>query len=249
MKVLASDFDNTLFFRDIHGGFKKEDIEAILEFQRQGHLFGICSGRPIAGLIHQLNGIIQPDFYIVSTGGLILDKDYHVLYGKTVPFDIACEIYERYKDEIELLPQTISLEHVYITNPFPDDSHVMKIDSMKDMQGQELYSFSLIQSTEERAKQITKEINDKYDDVVAYQNVNSIDVVCKECSKGNGILKLKELLEIDYIAGVGDSYNDLPMLDVVDTSFTFHASLYDIKEKAKYVVFNMKEVIDILKEE
>lgn len=141
-----------LFFRKIDGRFKKEDIEAILEFQRQGYLFGICSGRIIAGLIHQLNGIIRPDFYIVSTGGLILDKDYHVLYGKTVPFDITCEIYETYKDEIELLPQTISLEYVYITNPFPDDSHIMKIDSMKDMQGQELFSFSLIQSTEERAK-------------------------------------------------------------------------------------------------
>lgn len=69
------------------------------------------------------------------------------------------------------------------------------------------------------------------------------------CSKGNGILKLKELLGIDSIAGIGDSYNELPMLDIVDTTFTFHASPYDIREKAKHAVFNLKEVIDILKEE
>ena len=39
--------------------------------------------------------------------------------------------------------------------------------------------------------------------------MNSIDIVKKGCSKGAAILKLKELLDIKEIAGIGDSYNDL----------------------------------------
>lgn len=249
VKVLASDFDNTLFFRNIGDGFKEEDIKAILEFQHEGHLFGMCSGRPLAGLLGPLNGIIKPDFYIVSTGGLILDKDYHVLFSQKIPFDIANEIYETYKDEIELLPQTLSLEDVYITRPHKDDEHAIQIISMEDMRGKDIYSFSLIQSTVERASQITKEINEKYDEVDAYQNVDSIDVVYKGCSKGTAVLRLKELFHIEKIAGIGDSYNDLPMLNVVDQAFTFHTSPKVIKKEANYVVSSIKEAIDILKEE
>lgn len=249
VKVLASDFDNTLFFRNIENGFKEEDIKAILEFQREGYLFGMCSGRPLAGLIGSLSGIIKPDFYIVSTGGLILDREHHVLFSKRIPFDIANEIYETYKNEIELLPQTLSLKDVYITHPFEDDKNTVSITSMEDMKGKDIYSFSLIQSTVERASQITKEINEKYDEVDAYQNIDSIDVVYKGCSKGAAILKLKELFNIEKIAGIGDSYNDLPMLNVADQAFTFHTSPEDIKKKANYVVSSVKEAIDILKEE
>ena len=66
MKVLASDFDNTLYFKNLEKGFKDSDIQAIRSFQAQGHLFGMCSGRPLAGLLAPLQNIIQPDFFIVS---------------------------------------------------------------------------------------------------------------------------------------------------------------------------------------
>ena len=53
--------------------------------------------------------------------------------------------------------------------------------------------------------------------------VNAIDIVKKGCSKGQGILKLEELIN-DETAGIGDSYNDLEMFKVVDHSFTFKTS-------------------------
>ena len=39
MKIMASDFDGTLFFRFIGDGkgFKDEDLEAIKKFQEAGH--------------------------------------------------------------------------------------------------------------------------------------------------------------------------------------------------------------------
>ena len=48
MKLLASDFDNTLWFED---HMKDEDVKAIHEFQKHGHLFGICSGRSLSGIL------------------------------------------------------------------------------------------------------------------------------------------------------------------------------------------------------
>ncbi len=68
-------------------------------------------------------------------------------------------------------------------------------------------------------KEITKEINENYPSLHAFQNVNAIDVVKRGCSKGNGILEITKLIS-DETAGIGDSYNDLEMFKVVNQSFT-----------------------------
>ncbi len=244
MNVLASDFDNTLFFKNSER-FKESDIKRIKEFQKDGHLFGICSGRPFSGLLRPMKGILKPDFFIVSTGGAILDKDYHLLYGKTVPFDIAHEIYLTYQKETELIVQTLSQDKFYCTN-IKEDGERTKIHSVLDMKDEDIYSISLIESTVERATQITLEINQKYQEVEAFQNVDSIDIVAKGCSKGEAIIKLKEIFHFEQIAGIGDSYNDLPMLDVVDTSFTFLSSPQSIQDHADYIVEDIEEAINIL---
>ena len=56
MKGIASDFDGTLYFGDIEGGYKKEDLMRIKEFQDKGHCFGICTGRPLVGIEDNLKG-------------------------------------------------------------------------------------------------------------------------------------------------------------------------------------------------
>lgn len=244
MKVLASDFDNTLFFRDIEG-FHDQDVMKIKSFQEKGNLFGMCSGRPFSGLLKPLKGVLKPDFFIVSTGGAILDKNYQLLYGKKVPFDIVKEIHLTYQKETELIVQTLSQKYFYCSNP-RDEEDVVEIHSLDDMKGEDIYSISLVDSTVERAREIVEEINQKYSEVDAYQNVDSVDIVKKGCSKGAAILKLKELLDIKEIAGIGDSYNDLSMLNVVDTSFTFHRSPIDIKKRVHYVVDSIDEAIDII---
>lgn len=243
MLVLASDFDHTLFFHE--QGFKKEDIEAIRLFQQKGNLFGICSGRPLAGLLMELNGIIEPDFFIVSTGGAILDKNDHILYQKELPRGTALEIYNKYKHEVEFLAQTLSLDTVYATHI--QDKHVQTITSLNEVQ-EPLYSLSLVESTVERARQITEEINHQYHEVDAYQNVNSIDVVACGCSKGQAIQRLKEVWNIQTIAAIGDSFNDLPMLQQVDIPFTFDTSPNKVKTQADYIVTHLSEAIDILVE-
>ena len=63
MKLLASDFDNTLWFED---HMKDEDVKAIHEFQKHGHLFGICSGRSLSGILRPSKPYdIQYDFFIL----------------------------------------------------------------------------------------------------------------------------------------------------------------------------------------
>ena len=51
-KVFASDFDGTLYFYKAEDDRKlpAENVEKIREYQKAGHLFGLCTGRQVGGL-------------------------------------------------------------------------------------------------------------------------------------------------------------------------------------------------------
>ena len=81
------------------------------------------------------------------------------------------------------------------------------------------------------------------------KNRNSIDIVRKGCSKGTGIKIIKEHYQLEKMAGIGDSYNDLPMLKVVDTAFTFKTSPQEIQKQVHYCVNDIAEAIALLEVE
>ncbi|MFR5524053.1 MAG: HAD family hydrolase, partial [[Clostridium] innocuum] len=78
MKALASDFDGTLYLHDAVESYREEDIAGIKQLQKQGCLFGLCTGRPLWGITAFLSERLHPDFYIVSSGAMILDKDQRI---------------------------------------------------------------------------------------------------------------------------------------------------------------------------
>ena len=88
MNLLASDFDNTLLFDN---KMKERDVKTIKQFQENGHLFGLCTGRSLEGVMTPtLPYDIQYDFYILLSGALILNKDK----------DIILEVLREINDEI-----------------------------------------------------------------------------------------------------------------------------------------------------
>ena len=70
-KVFASDFDGTLYFYKAEVKLPPENVEKIRAYQAAGHLFGLCTGRQVVGLSPFLTGLVEPDFYITSSGASI----------------------------------------------------------------------------------------------------------------------------------------------------------------------------------
>ena len=220
-KILFSDFDGTLFFKE---GFHQEDIEAIKTFQSKGNKFALCTGSPLGGVNALMKGKIIPDYYVLCTGSLVLDKDYQVIYAQEIPFELVKEVCQKYENETIIGPHCLDEKYLYFKY-VPNDAP------------------SYIKQFE-----ITDEINKDYPSLHAFQNVNAIDVVKKGCSKGNGILEITKLIS-DETAGIGDSYNDLEMFKVVNQSFTFKTSPKDIQQQTRYTVSSVKMAIDILNKE
>ena len=245
MKAFASDLDGTLYFNDLPEKIKAKDIEAIKKWQQNNNLFGVCTGRPLSDVDL---GPIDLDFYIVSSGALVLDKNQQVIHEELVSFDIIKTIFDQYNDLFYVYIQgdkklyctkagTLPLRHTLIED----------IDSLKNSH---LYGISINALTCENAKKTTEIINQQFGDYVdAYLNVDCIDIVNKGCSKGSGLKRLKEKMQITYLSGIGDSYNDLPMFAVVDQAFTFNRSPEKVKQAAKYLVDGIDECIEKLLEQ
>ena len=241
MKVLASDFDGTIFFKD---HLKKEDIEAVEAFQKEGHLFGLCTGRPLAGITKYVKDEMKFDFYIISTGAVILDKDLNPLYEKPILKTTVQAIIDKYEGKSMIAIQADRNFYSFHEERLDDKRYFLK--TLDDLKTDAIFSISLECQDEIEAKELCQNIKDTFLDVDAFQNTRYIDVVPMGCSKGVAITMLKDMLHIESIAGIGDSYNDIPMLDTVDEAFTFNASPSQVKDHADQCVDSVAQAISIL---
>ena len=228
MKALASDIDGTL---DFNQQIKKQDKEAIEKYQKK-HLFGVCSGRPRCALFDLEK--LKLDFYILSSGAMILDKGLNIIQDFSMKKEIVQQIFNEYKKKAHIILQTGNADVFYATLKEDYNPKLKVISSFKD---------------DKITKKACLEINQKYQEVEGFQNRNSIDIVRKGCSKGTGIKVIKDYYHLEKVAGIGDSYNDLPMLKVVDTAFTFKTSPQEIQKQVHYCVNDIAEAIALLEVE
>jgi Cof subfamily protein (haloacid dehalogenase superfamily) len=239
MKALASDIDGTLVFNQ---QIKKQDKEAIEKYQKE-HLFGVCSGRPRCALFDLEK--LKLDFYILSSGAEILDKDLNIIQD----FPMKKEIFNEYHQHAQIILQTGNADVFYTTLKEDYNPKLKVISSFKKVEHEIIYGISLVFKDDKITKKACFEINQKYQEVEGFQNRNSVDIVRKGCSKGTGIKIIKDHYRLEKIAGIGDSYNDLPMLKVVDTAFTFKTSPQEIKKQVHYCVNDIAEAIALLEVE
>ena len=178
MKILASDFDNTLFFSD---GVHKEDVEAIRTFQKQGNLFGLCTGRQLEGIKYPFGGNrehpltdIDFDFYITLSGGVIFNKKEEVIFEKDIPMNIVKEISEA----IPVHMSIVYKDEIYMYRP-EDESWGTTIDSLDELtfNDSDAFSFHFPEGDLEDAKNAMDYINEHYSNTcAAFQNKNHVDV-------------------------------------------------------------------------
>lgn len=243
MKLLASDLDGTLFFKELEKGYKQGDIDAIKQFQKEGHLFGCCTGRALEGATPSFKDLLDCDFYIASSGAVICDRNLNIIYDCPISFDIIQSLCHRYQHQVTVFVQT--LRYHILAKGWPEEvfHYIETIDELKN---KKIYGICLISEDENLLDEIEKELKENYPDVVGYRNMDAIDVVAKECSKGKAVMKVKELFQADISYGIGDSYNDIPLLQKADIGMTFPNSPKEVKKEAQWIVDSIEEALSMM---
>ena len=246
-KIFASDFDGTLYFYKAEVKLPPESVDRIREYQAAGHLFGLCTGRQIGGLTPFITGLVRPDFYITASGASIVDGSFGEIRKQEVDRRIADALVREYKDDYRM---TLDVEGdicVFATMDYPGKYYV--ITGVDDCPKGMIHQVSLHTESLEEAARISADINRRYGDYVeAFQNVIEIDVAPKGCSKGKGVMLLKEYMKQKYgeirLYGIGDSINDMPLLDASDVSYTFHYAPPEVQARATKVVGTICDALD-----
>lgn len=243
MKIFASDLDGTLFFSDLEKGYKQKDIDAIKRFQAQSHLFGCCTGRALLGATPSFENLLDCDFYIASSGAVICDKHLNIIDHHPIPFETMKNIVEDYKGNVRIFIQT--LRYYILTKGWPEDvfKYIETVDVLKD---ETIYGVCLITKDHQLLDQIEVELKEKYPEVVGYRNMDAIDVVNANCSKGIAVKKIKAFFKAEKSYGIGDSYNDIPLIQEADCGMTFHTSPKEVKQEADLLVDSIEEALNII---
>ncbi len=247
-KVFASDFDGTLYFYQAEVKLPPESVEKIREYQRAGHLFGLCTGRQVGGLTPFITGIVEPDFYITSSGANIVDGNFREILKRGVNREIA----ERIVQEADPQKRKITLDIeggicVFQEMDYPGKYDI--ISSVSDAPKGRIHQVSIHTESLEEAASMARSINEKYGEYVeAFQNVVEIDIAPRGCSKGKGVLILRDYFQKQYgecrLYGIGDSVNDIPLLEAADVSYTFPYAPKELQEKATKVVSSICEALE-----
>jgi hydroxymethylpyrimidine pyrophosphatase-like HAD family hydrolase len=249
IKGLCSDFDSTLRFRDENGNgyFKPDDIRAIEHFQSNGNFFAIDTGRPLHSLVNDIEDAFAPNAYIVSTGAGIYESAdaKKILYEYCIPGEICIEIQDAFHTKGHLFCHMNGGIGVFEPDPISFPDQVM-ITDRKEFMKEHITGISVRTKSIDDAAEMTSAIAQRCKYLDTFQNGEWVDVVGKGVSKGHGALEYKLIKKIECLGGIGDNYNDLPLLKAADVSFTFPYAPAEVQKEADYIVEDEADAIRIL---
>ena len=246
-KVFASDFDGTMYFYKAEVKLPPENVEWIRRYQEAGNLFGLCTGRQVGGLTPFINGLVEPDFYITSTGANIVDRDLKPIFKRGVDRAVADAIVKAVKPKNYRV--TLDVEGdicVFAKMDYPGFYYV--IDCVDNAPPGLIHQLGIHTESPAEAAELSAWVNANFGEHVnAFQNVQEVDVAPLGCTKGKGVLLLRDWMREHYgeikLFGIGDSINDLPLIEAADISYTFPYAPESVQQKATKVVPTIVEAL------
>lgn len=235
MKVILSDFDGTLFF----GKDKdySDTAEAIKKWQEAGNLFCMVTGRSLTHLLQDLEPMgIAPDYYVLSTGATLYNKDKELI-----------DIVGVAGEDIEIICDTAEeLDYMFVGASATDGIY-LKQKGQPDIPYDRKFIAGFARFNSDAAA-------DKFELLIKEKLGNNILVMRQgiyfdlpniSCGKAKGIERLIDILKIDekQIFCVGDGVNDLDMLQRFQ-SYSLHSACPEAKAAANRLVKDISELVD-----
>ena len=256
--IVASDFDGTLIQ---NGVVNDKTVNAIKKLQKQGHFFGVVTGRDyVMGYeVFKKFDLFPFDFVITHNGASACDKDGNIYFSEFIKggevrgkSTLAQELIERC---MELSSDSCGIAfnktRLDFHPDFPDggkgkDREYSAHSALKDVT--DFVLANVVCKTADAAFEVTEKLKTEFGDVLnPLQNGRCIDISAVGVDKSHGIKKLAEHLCVstDCIWTAGDNYNDIPMIKA------FHGcamsdGVKDLKDIAEYVCDDVGEVIEII---
>ncbi|HAS80004.1 MAG TPA: Cof-type HAD-IIB family hydrolase [Fusobacteriaceae bacterium] len=246
-KMIVTDMDDTLL--NSEGKISSENKNAIMKAQKMGIKFVLASGRPtfaMKAFAKELE-LDRYESYMLSYNGAIItecatDKiwleekltveDAHKIYDLSRKHNVQLLTYVDEEIASETKSEYIDVEINLTGMPY------RKIDCFKSTVTEPVVKCIMLEKPEylkEVEIKLNKLLKGKYS--LAISKPFFLEVMKKGIDKGASLLKLAHKLGIksEEIISVGDSYNDMTMLEVVGMPVAVENARIEVKNISKFI--------------
>lgn len=254
MYVFASDFDGTLKQR---GTISKYTLDQIESFRDKGHKFGIVTGRNLSMLAPEVKLFSIPlDFVIGANGGIVKIGE-SVIQRSLMNFEVVQQVLQIAKEQ-GVGTIGISDGYQYGNIVAKPSLHWKKLAKYFAFLSQRRNSKVILEKQEvttiflhdeaRKIKQVYQAIN-QIEGIEAYVNNHEyLDIVAKGVSKGAAIETLMEYYQCHNLYVIGDSLNDLSMIEKY-RGFCVENACDEVKKIASHSFKEVGDALQYIKEE
>lgn len=257
IKAVFCDMDETLL---VNWHVPEVNMAEIKRIRNQGTRFVPCSGRPpfmMDDLMKELQLYDCPGEYCIClNGGMVLEeKDKKVLYYNGLTFDEAEKLLQ-IAAEHQICTMIVTDKGFHVFHPLPSEIErktrqqtVFTLYADYDMQSVDalrkesiakvmMVSDEGVEGFKELAKTLPEEIQDNFE--ISFSSGRFMEFNKKGVTKGNGLQYLADYLGIDVkdTIAIGDSFNDISMIERAGIGACVLSADPDVKEAADYVSRN-----------
>lgn len=216
MKLVVSDLDGTLL--DTKSQITDYTKAAVKKLVDNGIEFAIATGRGRASAVRLKKDIGLDIYLICNNGANIYDKKEKSIFEKIIDKKTSQEIINLLRDR--KVAYNGFIDDDFYRDEYDKTDYSERIDFIEhilvDIEDcPALHKIIIIEDADIILK-TNKELREKFSDVVeiTISDPECIDIVPKECSKGNALKVIAQQMGIDMkrIMAFGDGENDLDML-------------------------------------
>ncbi|MCF0258389.1 MAG: HAD family phosphatase [Erysipelotrichaceae bacterium] len=248
MKLLALDFDGTVYFAQ-EGGYRKQDVEAIRRFQQDGNLVGLNTGRALnfTDRFENLPPVISFDFYICGSGAQLADANEQLWEEKHLDFETVRTLSRTVPDVVQAF---VADGTYYCLADHPNPFFSNPVQSIDDLAGKSFAGMSFEPETNEEALKIHQKILGLNLPVISQVNHTSVDVSPLGADKGAGLRAMAKHFNVEpeNVFAVGDGDNDLPAILEAAAGFAMKSGSKLLQDHADYSVHSVAEAIGLIEE-
>lgn len=253
VKLIAADLDGTMMRKECYLSDYSKDV--IRRLVAEGHIFVPTTGRCFASAYQKVKDIPGIRYYITSNGCIVYDiKEDKMLYEHFLPSELA---YEIYMDTIALdgAPEIYSGLDSYLEEErFPLALKAFNKELSEDLYattisiqeaGEEIRSgrmkvnkFNLVFHTEEDKRKIATKYEGREEIVVTVPTPYNLEVFYNGCDKDTGmqLIARKEGIAHSQTIAIGDSINDMKMVEYAALGLAVGNAMEPLKEVADQII-------------
>ncbi|HPY37936.1 MAG TPA: HAD family hydrolase [Bacilli bacterium] len=275
-KIIATDLDGTLFYPKRRVRMISSRNKAFIrQYIDEGGKVIIVSGRNYF-FSHKVVSVIDRPVDVLSCNSAYISCDGKIIRELFLPAERMSQIleeinrdydphgylimsknqnlvtYDRYKSKLKNLANRFyyMIQGAY-REPYVNSQEVFYDELSKGQVYKLMIYFGLSKKAQKIAKEVNKELREKYPEIEASWIGMFIEITPRGCTKADGIKFYLDYLKRSYqdVVVVGDSGNDISMFTAFEHSFCMEHAHKSVQKYAKHCIRHFSDLEQYVREE